>query len=97
MLYETHYPQKGYQKVWPISLWCPICEKNGIIREGAHKPLYVPKRGMQGGERRVYYVCISCHTQYRNLTCYTLQETKEHHKCHLDYVNHLNTLDRAEQ
>ena len=96
MLYETHYPQQGYKKVWPESLWCPICQRNGIIRDGAHKPLYVPKRGVEGGERMVYYVCISCYNRYRDLLCLTLKDIKDYHQCRLELETHLNMLNRED-
>lgn len=95
MLYETHVPRYGYKKVWPTSFKCPVCELNGIVRSNSHKPLYIPKKGLQGGERCVYYVCHTCHVRYRNSNYLTLKDLKDYHQCHLEFENHLNTLNRA--
>lgn len=95
MLYETHNPQCGYRKVWPESLWCPICAKNGIIRDGAHKPLYVPKRGMSEGEKVVIYVCNSCYQRYRFVSVQSVKDLKDYHQCRLELEDHLSTIARA--
>lgn len=96
MLYETHTPRHGYMKVWPVGLWCPICEKNGIIRDNAHKPLYIPKRGIDGGERIVIYACISCYLRYNAVHVLTFKDLKDYHQCRLELEDHLNTLSRAD-
>ena len=94
MLYESHVPRSNYTKIWPTKLWCPICNKNGIIRDGSHKPLYVPVLGTQGGERCVYYICNSCYVRYKNHVFYTLKDLKDHEQCRLELESHLSTLDR---
>ena len=91
LLYEEHWPQLGYEKRWPDSIWCPICGKNSIMRPKAQKAFYVPRRDLQGGERVCIYVCNTCNHRYKGLSLLTVNEFKEWHKCHLDYGMHLNT------
>lgn len=90
-LYEAHWPQLGYRKVWPESIWCPICGINNIMRPKAQKAFYVPRRGISGGERACIYVCNTCNQRYKSLSLLTIEEFKEWHKCHLEFVAHLNT------
>ena len=96
MLYETHNPRHGYKKIWPSSLWCPVCEKNGIIRDGFHRPFYIPKPAIEGGERIVIYTCTTCYARYSSLIVLTLQDLKDYHQCRLELEDHLNTLSRAD-
>ena len=95
MLYETHVPRKGYIKVWPESIRCPVCESNGVLREGSHKPFYIPKLGLEGGERICVYACNTCYQRYGSLSFLTLQEFKENVKCRSELRIHLATKPKA--
>lgn len=70
--YTLHVPQRGYMKVWPTSVWCPICRKWSITRRAM--PLYIPKPRTEGGDRVVIYVCQACYNTYSKLNCTSLNE-----------------------
>lgn len=96
LLYETHIPQKGYTKVWPRDVKCPVCCLNIITRDRSHKPLYIPNRHSEGGERVVIYVCTTCYLTLKNTTAMTVEELIEEYKCHMELKTHLKSVLRGE-
>lgn len=92
LLYETHVPIKGYRKIWPTDVKCPVCRTNIIVRDGANKPLYVPNKKLAGGERVVIYVCTTCYIRYKNSAAMTVEELIEEYKCHLELKTHLRSV-----
>ena len=95
MTYETHKPIKGYRKVWPETPWCPICGKNNVVLPGSHRPLYIPGRNIEGGERVCVYVCNTCYSKFHTLNFSYFYEYKEWYKCHLEFETHLRHLQKA--
>jgi len=96
LLYETHVPQKGFTKIWPTDVKCPVCNFNIIARPGSHKPLYIPNRHSEGGERVVIYVCTTCYLTLKHTTAVTVEELIEEYKCHMELKNHLKSILRGE-
>lgn len=97
LLYETHVPRYGYTKIWPESWLCPLCNKRGIMRHVAHRPLYIPVNKADVGERVVIYVCMECYKVCHDKRFIdTIESAKECIKCHLELKTHLRTL-RIEQ
>lgn len=97
LLYEYHVPRRPYEKVWPESRVCPICNNTVIIRPGASRAFYIPKLKTldYNGPRICIYSCAYCSIRYKNLSYTTLEEFQEHHKCHLEYEIHMRTLTKT--
>lgn len=96
LLYETHVPQKGYRKIWPEDIKCPVCRSNIIVRSGSHKPLYIPNKKFEGGDRVVIYVCTTCYLTFKNTAAMTVDELIEEYKCHMELKTHLRSILRDE-
>lgn len=94
LLYETHVPQKGYIKLWPTDVKCPVCQVNVITRDKSHKPLYIPNKKYTGGERVVIYVCNTCYQAFKNTDAMTVENLKEEYKCHMELKMHLRSVLR---
>ncbi len=95
LLYETHVPIKGYTKLWPTDIKCPVCQINVITRDKSHKPLYVPNKKYEGGEKVVIYVCTTCYQTFKNTGAMTVEELKEEYKCHMELKMHLRSVLRT--
>lgn len=93
LLYEFHVPRKGWVKIWPTSINCPICENKYIFYVGGQKPLYIPRKRGACGEFVVVYVCTKCYNLCNNCNFIdTVSSAKEAYKCHSELRNHIRSL-----
>lgn len=73
--YSVHVARCGYTKIWPSSVWCPVCGKTSIVRRAM--PLYLPKPRTKGGDRVVIYVCLACYNNNSKFNYPTVESLME--------------------